>query len=130
MLKAGAKILVPHPSEGFVGATVESAGAEIKCQADDGERLTVDAKKVAESDEKAFEGVADLTSLDVLNEATVVHTLRLRHKQQQVYSAVGDVLISVNPFEPALLGSSAFVLRVEQVCNLPPSAAICRHLPP
>ena len=91
MLKAGAKILVPHPSEGFVGATVESAGAEIKCQADDGERLTVDAKKVAESDEKAFEGVADLTSLDVLNEATVVHTLRLRHKQQQVYSAVGDV---------------------------------------
>ena len=108
MLKAGAKILVPHPSEGFVGATVESAGAEIKCQADDGERLTVDAKKVAESDEKAFEGVADLTSLDVLNEATVVHTLRLRHKQQQVYSAVGDVLISVNPFEPALLGSSAF----------------------
>ena len=67
MLKAGAKILVPHPSEGFVGATVESAGAEIKCQADDGERLTVDAKKVAESDEKAFEGVADLTSLDVLS---------------------------------------------------------------
>ena len=48
MLKAGAKILVPHPSEGFVGATVESAGAEIKCQADDGERLTVDAKKVVQ----------------------------------------------------------------------------------
>ena len=32
MLKAGAKILVPHPSEGFVGATVESAGAEISAR--------------------------------------------------------------------------------------------------
>jgi myosin heavy subunit len=45
-------------------------------------------------------GVDDLVKLEFLNEAEVAECLRARHAQRQIYTYVGRILVSVNPFEP------------------------------
>ncbi len=48
----------------------------------------------------AFEPPADLTELEGISTGSVLHTLRLRHKADKIYTSVGPVIIAVNPFKP------------------------------
>lgn len=43
----------------------------------------------------------DLALLEakVVNEAAVVELIRRRYSQNKIYTAVGDILLSVNPFK-------------------------------
>jgi myosin III len=41
----------------------------------------------------------DLAALEVLSEDTIVEQLRKRYELNQIYTNIGDILISVNPFE-------------------------------
>jgi myosin heavy subunit len=43
---------------------------------------------------------SDLVMLDVMNLPLILNTLRHRFKQGQIYTNVGDILISINPFRP------------------------------
>ena len=43
--------------------------------------------------------VYDLGTLNDLNEAAVLSILSLRHKKHEVYTGLGDVLLSVNPYQ-------------------------------
>ena len=45
-----------------------------------------------------FSPPADLIHLSHISAATVLHTLRLRHAADEIYTAVGPVVIAVNPF--------------------------------
>ena len=42
--------------------------------------------------------IADLVQLDDVNESSIIWLLYMRFKAQEYYTAVGDILISVNPF--------------------------------
>ena len=44
------------------------------------------------------EPVADLTQLESISTAAVLHTLRQRHASQHVYTAVGPIILALNPF--------------------------------
>lgn len=46
-----------------------------------------------------LEGVDDLTLLSHLNEPEVLHNVRLRYSQEQIYTYSGIVLIALNPFQ-------------------------------
>ena len=46
--------------------------------------------------------VEDLASLPELNEAILLDELRMRYKQNNIYTYVGDILVSVNPFKTIL----------------------------
>ena len=46
--------------------------------------------------------VEDLASLPELNEAILLEELRMRYKQNNIYTYVGDILVSVNPFKTIL----------------------------
>ena len=48
---------------------------------------------------------ADLVALPSISTAAVLHTLRLRHEKDQIYTSVGPVIIVVNPFRPTAEGS-------------------------
>ena len=51
--------------------------------------------------------VHDLGAVNDLNEAAVLSVLHLRHKKQEVYTALGDILISVNPYATVALPDDA-----------------------
>ncbi|KAG5180370.1 myosin 29 [Tribonema minus] len=53
------------------------------------------AKKVSAQD---TEGVADILQLNNFSEMSLLHTLRVRYARDQVYSFVGPILISINPY--------------------------------
>jgi myosin heavy subunit len=41
----------------------------------------------------------DLVMIDDMNEGLIIHNLRERFKQDQIYTAIGTILVSVNPFK-------------------------------
>ncbi|KAJ3288425.1 Myosin type-2 heavy chain 1 [Rhizoclosmatium sp. JEL0117] len=45
-----------------------------------------------------LEGIDDLSNLSYLHEPAVLHNVRLRYSQQQIYTYSGIVLIAMNPF--------------------------------
>ena len=46
--------------------------------------------------------VEDLASLPELDEGILLEELRTRYKQNNIYTYVGDILVSVNPFKTIL----------------------------
>ena len=52
--------------------------------------------------------VHDLASLETIDEAIIVHYLQERYMRGDIYTYVGDVLISLNPFETLDIYSSTF----------------------
>ena len=46
--------------------------------------------------------VEDLASLPELNEGILLEELRTRYRQNHIYTYVGDILVSVNPFKTIL----------------------------
>ena len=45
-------------------------------------------------------GVNDLLSLSDFNEGALLHNIRLRYQQNQIYTAVGlPILVSINPYK-------------------------------
>lgn len=55
--------------------------------------------------------IGDLVNISDLNEMSILHNLRIRYKQDMIYTNVSSILISVNPFKllplytPAILDS-------------------------
>lgn len=41
----------------------------------------------------------DMVKMEDVNEATILHNLRLRFATSRIYTGIGDVLVSVNPFQ-------------------------------
>ena len=41
----------------------------------------------------------DMVKMEDVNEATILHNLRLRFATARIYTGIGDVLVSVNPFQ-------------------------------
>ncbi|KAJ1561882.1 Myosin type-2 heavy chain 1, partial [Cladochytrium tenue] len=46
-----------------------------------------------------LEGIDDLSNLSYLHEPAVLHNIRLRYLQEQIYTYSGIVLIAMNPFQ-------------------------------
>ncbi|KAI9338461.1 P-loop containing nucleoside triphosphate hydrolase protein [Obelidium mucronatum] len=53
-----------------------------------------------------LEGIDDLSNLSYLHEPAVLHNIRLRYLQEQIYTYSGIVLIAMNPFQRLALYSS------------------------
>jgi myosin heavy subunit len=45
-------------------------------------------------------GMSDILNLASVTEASLLHTLRLRYKRDDIYTSAGPILISVNPYKP------------------------------
>jgi myosin heavy subunit len=56
-------------------------------------------------------GLDDLIFLPRLDDATLLHNLWYRYQQDQPYTAIGPVLISINPHKPLPIYSEADVQR-------------------
>ena len=54
---------------------------------------------VVETEQLALDGTPDMVKIAKLNEASLLHCLRVRYARDEIYTRVGSILISVNPFK-------------------------------
>lgn len=59
----------------------------------------VTAEELKPANPAILEGVEDLTHLSYLNEPSLLHNLRARHRSDNIYTTAGPVLIAVNPYK-------------------------------
>ncbi|XP_078700157.1 unconventional myosin-VI-like isoform X6 [Branchiostoma floridae x Branchiostoma belcheri] len=102
-LDGGNKVWAPHSHEGFVLGTIVDMGSDtLTIEPFTKERnakpITAPFSDVYPAEEDTDKDVDDNCSLMFLNEATLLHNIRLRYKREQIYTYVANILIAVNPY--------------------------------
>ncbi|OQR72193.1 myosin heavy chain 95F-like [Tropilaelaps mercedesae] len=95
------KVWVAYPDEGYVMGQVTDIGAE-KISVRIGNRIPriVEASyaQVHYAEEDPTKDVDDNCAMVYLNEATLFNNVRVRYKQNKIYTYVANILIAVNPY--------------------------------
>ncbi|KAL8432425.1 hypothetical protein Efla_000202 [Eimeria flavescens] len=100
---------VPHPTEVW-GVAVEANGGSYKLwrafdssTEPDNMTFTPSAQEKLlikpVVDPKGLQGVDNICDLSDVSEASLLQTLRQRYKERQIYTNVGRIVLSLNPFE-------------------------------
>ena len=79
---------------------LEASNSQYTLKLNDGEQRSVDRSKVQVfyRNPPEVEAVDDLLSLPNLDEANILHSLRVRYWKGHVYSRAGQILLAVNPW--------------------------------
>ena len=100
-LREGDRVLVPDLEHAYLSATVvQLTEAGLAVRLVDGSTRTLAAAAAAQvvlADPLALQGGDDMVRFNLLTEASIVHNLRVRYEREAIYTAVGPILISVNP---------------------------------
>ena len=102
----GSWVWINDPEEVYLPAKVltafESGTATTVCT-EDGDKIKLDtaisASAVPCNTEALDVAIQDLCNISDLNEMSILHSLRIRFKQDFIYTNVSTILISVNPFK-------------------------------
>lgn len=73
--------------------------AEMLVKTSDGRTWRVDAKAARPVKDKTKLGVPDILSMNDLSEHSLMYSLRLRYDNDDFYTFVGPILISINPYK-------------------------------
>ena len=105
VFEPGSWVWIPHEEDMYVPAKVLApfkAGDAGKVQTEDGEEvsLTADTSKecTAANPECLDSKIDNLINLNDLSENAILHNLRIRFKENTIYTYVSSILIAVNPF--------------------------------
>ncbi|KNE68519.1 hypothetical protein AMAG_12690 [Allomyces macrogynus ATCC 38327] len=111
----GTSVWVPDDMDGWRAATVhavirQSDLVTVKVVDDRGHDRSVTTALTKSTDDlpplrnpPMLEGIEDLTNLSYLHEPAVLHNIRVRYAQHQIYTYSGIVLIAMNPFQKVAL---------------------------
>ena len=130
---AGTWRWVPDPVLAWAPAReerVEPSGVAV-CVLDSGERVTVSPKvprwPLLKSSLRHLE--EDLVLVDDMNEGLILHNLRERYKLNEIYTNIGTILVSINPFQrygaindTAAVAAAARILRPTLLASHPSRA--------
>ena len=112
----GAKVWVTDDQEGWVAAVIERTSVDdngafiLSLVTENGVQFNTSASLKLISENKGadlpplknppiLEGIDDLTGLSYLHEPAVLHNIKTRYSQHNIYTYSGIVLIAVNPFQ-------------------------------
>uniref|UniRef100_A0A8C8S8G2 Unconventional myosin-X-like n=1 Tax=Pelusios castaneus TaxID=367368 RepID=A0A8C8S8G2_9SAUR len=104
-------------SDGFVLFATDDGAVFSYSQA------SLSREKVLPMHQTSVEGVEDMSMLGDLHEAAILLNLRQRHQQDSIYTNIGSILVSVNPYKPisGLYSAAAMDLyRRHHLGELPP----------
>ncbi|XP_071818776.1 unconventional myosin-VI-like isoform X2 [Apostichopus japonicus] len=96
------KVWVPHVEDGFQLGKILDIGAEtitVEPFNQPNKPVTAPYDRVFSAEDDESKEVEDNCSLMYLNEATLLHNLRLRYKKDSIYTYVANILIAVNPYK-------------------------------
>ena len=98
-------IWVKHRHDAWVPAKVESRGSDgsLSCvERETSKRRTVKAESVGPAIPNIRDLItmtSDLVQMAHVNESSIIDLLKRRFKRDKCYTAIGDILIAVNPFK-------------------------------
>eukprot|EP01125_Pyxidicula_operculata_P000059 TRINITY_DN1008_c0_g1_i1.p1 TRINITY_DN1008_c0_g1~~TRINITY_DN1008_c0_g1_i1.p1 ORF type:complete len:1521 (-),score=561.84 TRINITY_DN1008_c0_g1_i1:153-4715(-) len=93
--------LVMAPTEGEVwlpGRFQSQTGAKFKILLESGKEEIVDQNSVVAISEKSLQSADDMTKLEQLHESLILHNLRSRFQQGVIYTYIGPMVVSINPY--------------------------------
>ncbi|KAJ4474415.1 P-loop containing nucleoside triphosphate hydrolase protein [Lentinula aciculospora] len=104
-------IWVPDDKEGYLAGWVHNEDGEYGdiIMAAGGEIRRVPLFTLSKMNPPKFDRVDDIADLTFLNEASVVHNLRLRFGSGAIYTYSGLFLVAVNPYQSLPLYSDAII---------------------
>ncbi len=65
----------------------------------DGTLVKMTSENLDKVTEQDSEGVADILKLKDFSEMSLIHSLRVRYARDEIYTFVGPILISINPYK-------------------------------
>jgi hypothetical protein len=97
----GEWVWVPDDEMCYVPGTVKSKGAEITCQTQSGFTVNVpgNTKLMPLKPASLKRIVADLVLLDDMSTPLILHNLKVRFEKGDIYTNIGTILISCNPYQ-------------------------------
>ena len=102
----GSYVWIEDDEERYLPAKVlqgYAVGQPTKVETEDGEERKLNeaqsAVTIACNEEALNSKIEDLIEISDLNEMSILHVLRIRFKQDRIYTNISAILISVNPFK-------------------------------
>uniref|UniRef100_A0A673CMX7 Unconventional myosin-VI n=1 Tax=Sphaeramia orbicularis TaxID=375764 RepID=A0A673CMX7_9TELE len=111
-MEDGKPVWAPHPTDGFQLGMIVDIGADtltIEPLNQRGKTFLAPMSQVFPAEEDVNKHVDDNCSLMYLNEATLLHNVKVRYNKDHIYTYVANILIAVNPYYdiPKLYGPDA-----------------------
>ncbi|KAI7828878.1 P-loop containing nucleoside triphosphate hydrolase protein [Gamsiella multidivaricata] len=92
-------VWVEDKEEGYIaGWIAKEEGDQVQVHLNNGLVKTVNINLTGKMNPPKFDKVEDMADLTYLNEASVVHNLRLRYHSNLIYTYSGLFLVAVNPY--------------------------------
>ncbi|KAI9596469.1 P-loop containing nucleoside triphosphate hydrolase protein [Syncephalis fuscata] len=103
-------VWVEDKREGYIaGYITRENGEEVDVQLNNDELRRVHINQTEKMNPPKFDKVEDMADLTYLNEASVVHNLRLRYLSNLIYTYSGLFLVAVNPYHRLPIYSDSVV---------------------
>ncbi|KAL7987945.1 hypothetical protein Chor_006864 [Crotalus horridus] len=100
-MEDGKPVWAPHPTDGFQMGSIVDIGPDsltIEPVNQKGKTFFAAINQVFPAEEDSKKNVEDNCSLMYLNEATLLHNIRVRYSKDRIYTYVANILIAVNPY--------------------------------
>ncbi|KAF9961601.1 hypothetical protein BGZ72_002914 [Mortierella alpina] len=92
-------VWVEDKEEGYISAWIsKEQGDQVEVHLSNGLVKTVNINQTGKMNPPKFDKVEDMADLTYLNEASVIHNLRLRYHSNLIYTYSGLFLVAVNPY--------------------------------
>ncbi|XP_075058764.1 unconventional myosin-VI isoform X8 [Mixophyes fleayi] len=125
-MEDGKPVWAPHPTDGFQLGNIVDIGPDsltIEPLHQKGKVFLAAVNQVFPAEEDTTKHVEDNCSLMYLNEATLLHNIKVRYSKDKIYTYVANILIAVNPyFDVPHLYTSEFIKKYhgKSLGTLPP----------
>lgn len=100
-MEDGKPVWAPHPTDGFQMGNIVDIGPDsltIEPLNQKGKTFLALISQVFPAEEDSKKDVEDNCSLMYLNEATLLHNVKVRYSKDRIYTYVANILIAVNPY--------------------------------
>ncbi|XP_073935620.1 unconventional myosin-VI isoform X6 [Castor canadensis] len=100
-MEDGKPVWAPHPTDGFQLGNIVDIGPDsltIEPLNQKGKTFLALINQVFPAEEDSKKDVEDNCSLMYLNEATLLHNIKVRYSKDRIYTYVANILIAVNPY--------------------------------
>ncbi|KAI5773705.1 MYO6 [Gulo gulo luscus] len=100
-MEDGKPVWAPHPTDGFQMGNIVDIGPDsltIEPLNQKGKTFLAVINQVFPAEEDSKKDVEDNCSLMYLNEATLLHNIKVRYSKDRIYTYVANILIAVNPY--------------------------------
>lgn len=107
------------PVDGWsLGQIVSDTKFDVVVVTDDGKEHTVDKKKIVPVTDDNFNIETNLIRLNTLNEPVIMYNLCERYMSDEIYTYIGPMIVSVNPFQKLNIYDNNLMRQYSQAASL------------